>query len=573
MVLRNSGRVGRCQLYKPVFLGARAFLFAIIAISVFVVRFNQNIFYMIKTFTQKIDFSWFYLSLIGFVSVLPFSQALVSIFGGIVLGVALLEDTSKNKIKRFKENRILLFIPGIYLVYLLSFIVFYKTGNSFYDLKKALFFLIIPLAFMIGKPLSTFQKRLLFYAFALAVFVATVVAMFNWFFKSETINFAIHKISLISHIRFSFQLILIFWFLIILVHQNHKNFTTKIKTGLLLLALYFLVFLFFQQSLTGLIAFGASLFFSVYLLIQTQTKYRTVLLSLLFGTILIPFLYVFWIVQSFYDIEKIDKQSIDQTTSLGNYYTHDFENLALENGHYTYLYICHDEMRNEWNKVSNIKYDDNLPNGFPLYATLTRYLTSKGLKKDAEGIKSLTPQDIQNIENGISNVIFQTKKYSLYPRIYQTVWEYYMYSITGNPSYQSFSQRIEFAKAAITIIKKNFWFGVGAGNWKEEFKRAYTTSNSKLDQGLYASSHNQYLNYMVKFGFVGLLIVMFFIVYPVIKTKSYRDPLFLIFLVFLFFANFGDSNFETHMGSSFFLFFYCLFVNHNENSYLILSDK
>jgi len=528
---------------------------------------------MIKTFTQRSDFSWFYLSLLGFVLVLPFSQALVSIFGGIVLGVALLEDSWKNKIERLKKNRILLFIPGIYLVYIISFIVNYKTGNSLYDLKKVLFFFIIPIAFMLGKPLSGFQKRLLFYVFTLAVFVATMVAMFNWFFNSETINFAIHKISLISHIRFSFQLILTFWFLVILIHQNHKNFTAKIKTGLFLLALYFLIFLFFQQSLTGLIAFGASLFFSVFLLIQIQVKYRTILFSLLFGTILFPFLYVFWIVNTFYDIEKIDKNTIEKTTALGNYYLHDFENKAVENGHYTFLYICHDEMRSEWNKISNIKYDEVRPNGYPLNDALIRYLTSKGLRKDGEGIKSLTSQDIQNVENGISNIIYQEKKYSLYPRIYQTVWEYYMYSITGNPSYQSFSQRIEFAKAAITIIKENFWFGVGAGNWKEEFEKAYTANNSKLDKELYASSHNQYLNYMVKFGFVGLLIVMFFIVYPVIKTKSYRDPLFLIFLVFLFFANFADSNLETHMGSSFFLLFYCLFVIHPEVSYLSLSKS
>jgi hypothetical protein len=528
---------------------------------------------MIKTFTQKIDFSWFYLSLIGFVVVLPFSQALVSILGGTVLGVALLEDTWKNKVKRFKENRNLLFIPGIFIIYLISFIFFYKNGNSLYDLQKSLFFFVIPFAFMLGKPLTDYQKRWVFYAFALAIFVATVVAFINWNLRKEAADFGVHKISLISHIRFSFQLILIFWFLVILVQKNYKALNRRIIAGLLFLALYFLAFLFFQQSLTGLIAFGASLFFSLFLLIQNQKKYRTVSLTILFGTVLIPSLYVFRVVQSFYDIEKIDKVSIDKTTSLGSYYLHDFENKAVENGHYTYLYICHDEMRAEWNKISNIKYDDIRPNGYPLYATLIRYLTSKGLRKDADGIKALTSQDIQNIENGISNIIFQEKKYSLYPRIYQTVWEYYMYSETGNPSYQSFSQRIEFTKAAITIIKQNFWFGVGAGNWKEEFKKAYIRNNSKLEEGLYASSHNQYLNYMVKFGFTGLLVILFFIVYPVIKTKSYRDPLFLIFLVFLFFANFADSNFETHMGSSFYLFFYCIFVINPDNSYLNLSGK
>ncbi len=529
---------------------------------------------MIKTFTQKVDFSWFYLSLLGFVLVLPFSQALVSIFGGIVLGVALLEDTWKNKIRRFNENRVLLFITGIFAIYLVSLIVFYKNGNSLYDIQKSLFFLIIPLAFMLGKPLSNYQKRFLFYAFSLAIFVASVVAIFNWFFRNETTNFAIHKISLISHIRFSFQLILIFWFLIIFIQRNHKNFTNGKIIGLLILSLYFLGFLFFQQSLTGLVAFASSvLFYLVYLLFQYKGKYRILLLMTAFAAILIPVFYILSVVYNFYHIEKIDKDSIDKTTSAGNYYIHDFDNLSVENGHYTYLYICHDEMRVEWNKLSNIKYDEIRPNGYPLYATLIRYLTSMGLRKDADGIKSLSQQDIQNIENGNSNVIFQNRKYSLYPRIYQTVWEFYMYSQTGDPSYQSFSQRIEYTKAAITIIKNNFWFGVGAGNWKEEFKNTYIANNSKLEEELYASSHNQYLNYMVKFGITGFLIIIFLIVYPVVKTKSYNDPLFLIFLVFLFFANFADSNFESHMGSSFFIFFYCLFVILPGESYLKLSYR
>ena len=528
---------------------------------------------MIKTFTKKIDFSWFFLSLLGFVLVLPFSQALVSIFGGIVLGVALLEDSWKNKIKRFNENRILLFISGIFMIYLVSFVIFYKSGNAFYDLQKSLFFLVIPLAFMFGKTVSGNQKRLLFYAFAVAIFVATIIAFLNWIFRKEAIDFAVHKISLISHIRFSFQLILIFWFLIILIQKNFRELSKTVKLSLLILAVYFLAFLIFQQSLTGLVAFGGSLFFAIFMFIQIQRKNRFLLQTILVSSVLVPVLYLFWVIITFYDIEKTDNELIDKTTLSGNFYLHDFDNKAVENGHYTYLYICHDEMREEWNKVSKVKYDDILPDGFPLSATLIRYLTSKGLRKDAEGVKSLTTQDILNVENGMANYIFFDRRFSLYPRIYQTVWEFYMYSNTGDPSYQSFSQRIEFAKAAVTIIRNNFWFGVGAGNWKEEFKKTYIQSNSKLEQSLYASSHNQYLNYMVKFGFAGFILIMFFIIYPVIKTKSYRDLLFMLFLVFLFFANFADSNFETHMGSSFFLFFYCLFVTGKNSSYLIISQE
>ncbi len=529
---------------------------------------------MNETFTQKVKFNWFFASLIGFCIVLPFSQALVSILGGIVLGVALLEDTWREKIIRFKKNKILLFIPGIFMVYVISTVLFFKNGSSLYDIQKSLFFLIIPIAFMIGKPLDTYQKRALFFAFILAVFVASVIAIINWYFRNGTENFSIRKISLISHIRYSFQLILAFWFLLLFAGKNRNRLSKWAKAVLFTIGLYMLWFLVFQQSLTGLIALaGSVIFYLAYSLFQYKGKYRFLKLGMASVAVIIPVFYVAFIIFDFYKIEKVDKVSIDKQTSQGNYYLHDFDNPAVENGHYTYLYICDDEMRIEWNKISNIKYDEIRSNGYPLYVTLTRYLTSKGLRKDADGIKALNSDDITNIENGISNIIFQKSKFSLYPRLYQTIWEFYMYSKTGDPNYQSFSQRIEFTKAAITIIKQHFWFGVGAGNWKGEFKKAYIINNSKLEEGLYASSHNQYLNYMVKFGMVGLLVILFFIVYPVVKTKSYRDPLFLIFLVFLFFANLADSNFESHMGSSFFVFFYCIFLNVPGDSYLLQPEK
>jgi hypothetical protein len=59
---------------------------------------------------------------------------------------------------------------------------------------------------------------------------------------------------------------------------------------------------------------------------------------------------------------------------------------------------------------------------------------------------------------------------------------------------------------------------------------------------------------------IGFLLIMFLLIYPVYETKRYLDPLFMTFLIFMFFANFADSNLESHMGSSFFFFFYCLFL-------------
>jgi hypothetical protein len=80
------------------------------------------------------------------------------------------------------------------------------------------------------------------------------------------------------------------------------------------------------------------------------------------------------------------------------------------------------------------------------------------------------------------------------------------------------------------------------------------------------------LNYMVKFGVIGFLFIMFIIVYPVVKTKCYNDQLLMLLLTFMFFANFADSNLETHVGSSFFFFFYCFLLIGPKN-YLSLTTS
>lgn len=528
---------------------------------------------MKKYVNKIIDNNWFFVSLVLFVLVLPLSQALVSISAGIIFFVALVEDSWSNKIYRLKQNWILFALPAIYLIYIVSSFISNKLSASLYDLQKSLFFLILPLAFLIGKNISAQQKRTIFYAFLISVVASTLVAIFNWKLSDNSKTFSVHKISLISHIRFSFQLILSFWFVVIIYLKNVKDLSVKQQILLLLSAAYFIAFLLFQQSLTGLFALTGSIFFFMFLsLFKATKKVRLYLFIFTLALIITPTIYIIQVIQKFYDIETVDKNNIDIQTEKGNTYIHDFHNPMIENGKYVYLYVCPEEMREEWNKISKIKYDSIGASGYPLSSTLIRYLTSKGLRKDARGVKSLNRNDVQNIENGIANVIYADGKVSIYPRIYQTIWEYYIYSKTGNANQKSFSQRIEYAKAAISIIKQNPWFGVGTGNWKEEFKKAYQKNSPDFREENYASSHNQYLNYMVKFGIIGFVVLLSLILFPVIKTRVYKDQLFLLFLVFMFFANFGDSNFESHMGSSFFVFFYCVFI-FGGNTYLELDSS
>lgn len=524
-------------------------------------------------FARIVKLNWFFVALVCFVLVLPLSQALVSVFSGVLLFVALVEDSWANKWNRFKNRKHLLAVPVIFLIYFVSTLIGLKSNTSFYDVQKTMFFFVFPLAFAFGKEIDSKQKRIVFYAFALSILLASFITIVRWKFSANNINFSVHKASPISHIRFSFQLILIFWFFITLVLSNFSFLRKRTSFVFLALAAYFLLFLLFQQSLTGIIALGSSiLFFGFYKLFTINRKYKILFAVVAIATLVIPISYVGSVVNKFYHIETVNKETIELKTKQGNLYTHYFNDKTVENGRYVNLYICPIEMREEWNKVSHIKYDEIGKNGYPISSTLIRYLTSKGLRKDAEGVKSLLPQDVVNVENGMANVIF-ANKFSIYPRIYQTVWEYYNYTTTGYINHQSFSQRLEFSKAALTIIKKNLWFGVGTGYWKTEFAKAFKENNSHLSESLYASSHNQYLNFMVKFGIVGFLFIMFLLVYPVVKSKRYCDMLFLIFLVFMIFANFSDSNLESHMGSSFFFFFYCFFITTNGNNYLKIGKS
>jgi hypothetical protein len=272
------------------------------------------------------------------------------------------------------------------------------------------------------------------------------------------------------------------------------------------------------------------------------------------------FAYVGWCVQRFYDIEQVDLSRLPQKTQSGHLYQHDITNKVLENGHYMGLYVCEEELQKSWEQRSSLGYQQADQSGYPVSSTLIRYLTSKGLTKDSVGMSKLLPEDIGYVEKGVANYIYTRRFFSLYPRIYQTIWELDVYFKTGDPNMKSLAKRIEFEKAAYTIIREHPLFGVGTGNFKQAFTVAYHKNHSQLEPGQYGSSHNQYLNYLVKFGVLGFLYIIFAWVAPLYLThKQHFYPAVMLLLI-LGISNFSDSNLEAHMGISFFIFFYSFFL-------------
>ena len=343
----------------------------------------------------------------------------------------------------------------------------------------------------------------------------------------------------------------------------YKDFelTNREKMFFVPLALWLSGFLFILQSFTGIWIFIITI---PVILINWAYRQKKVILTsalsvlLIFITIAI-FSLLFRAFRNFYPPPTVNVENLEQFTANGNQYYHNSDSKILENGNYVDLFICEKELRSSWNKRSKIPYDSADNKGQILHQTLIRYLTSKGLKKDSAGIAALDEKDIQMIENGFSNYIF-SRKFSIYPRIYQSFWEIDVYLKTGISGGHSLTQRIEYQRNGIQIIKRNFWFGVGTGDVENEFNKQYDLSGSKLEPKFRLRAHNQLLTFFITFGFIGFLWILFAIIFSVIYEKKYKDLLTMSFLLVIFLSMLNEDTLETHVGISFFSLFFALFV-------------
>ncbi len=422
----------------------------------------------------------------------------------------------------------------------------------------------MPLAFYFSPKLPASKIFLVFKIFIIAVTVSSLIYSVNYILLHDSITDDFRNAGYISHIRFSFQVILSLILLGYFFINTPENEISYYRIIILGLFLWLTSFLFLLQSLIGIISFfGTIIIFLLYYIYKISLKkFRLFFLLLLFFCIMVPVYFTGTVIRDFYSFKAIDVNNIEYKTMSGNNYEFDFENLARENGNLVYVYICHDELRKEWNKRSNIKYD-HVINGYQLSNTLIRYLTSMGLRKDSVAVSQLTEEDIAMIESGVTNYKFKNRFFSIYPRLYQTIWEIDSYLNSGDPNNKSLAQRIEYLKASFILIGRNPLLGIGTGNWKIKYNEVYDEMHSRLDMDKRASSHNQYLNYLVKFGILGFFWILVAILIPFFKGKHYSNIVFSLFMIAFSIANFGDSNLETHMGLSFFSFFYCLLLWHS----------
>jgi hypothetical protein len=450
-----------------------------------------------------------------------------------------------------------------YLVHLIAVLYSENFSRALTELRVKLPMILIPLFFSSIKAGSEKWKDVILLLFVVATLIPTFFGVVHFIANPQA---DIRSLSpFIHHINFS--VFVAFSIFVLMVHpfdhvSNTPGFAVYAKLAAAWLFLFLMLII---KSLTGVVVLFAGaltlfLFPELFRLTIRPLYSRVVAFLLLFGIIG----YTGFSVFRYYNaIETVHIDTLEQETSMGNPYTHDLQEPMLENGHMVFIYIADEELKDAWNARSNYDYEGKDDRGHDLRYTLYRYITSMGLRKDAEGLDKLSDADIQHIERGLTNYIFASR-YSLYPRIYQTIWEYDQFRETGKFYKKSFIQRLTSIQIGIEVARANPLFGVGTGDvvaaYRSKYHENYDLQLLEVPDTKLITGANQWLNLIVAFGLVGFLVTLFAFFYPAYISGAFQIPLFVLFFVVSATAMFGEEMLRFQTGLGFFAFFYSFFV-------------
>lgn len=514
---------------------------------------------------KNISFHLYLFGLFLLAVALPWSNFLMSNAQIILLLAWLLGGDLSGKIKRFANNKTTIVVSSVFILHVIGLAYTTDFNYGLEDVRKKIPLMLLPLIFSSSTPLSKqlFERILLL--FTLSVITATLVCFIVLLGYTDKQILQPQQASIfISHIRFGL-LISMSVFILGYFFTTKKSILHKLFIPILII--WLVLFLIMMESATGLIC---TIVVAVLLLFGFILKTKNIILK--FSIMMLLFLGCFFTVKVFSSltdklnsVTAIDKKQLPLLTKNENPYTHDTINQDIENGNYVWLFICERELAEEWNKKSLMHYYGKDLSGNEIKYTLIRFLSSKGLPKDAEGVNALSEKEIKGIEKGIANVNF-IGVFNPTARLQKIIWEINLYIKGGNPSGHSVVQRFEFWKAAIGIIKENFLFGVGTGDTKNAFEYQYEKMNSPLTKESRHRSHNQFLAIGTAFGIVGISWFLISLFYPLLLEKNFQDYFYSTFFIIAFLSMLTEDTLETQAGATFFAFFNSFFLFCREKS-------
>ncbi len=494
---------------------------------------------------------------------LPLSNLLMSIATFWIAGVWLLEISTdiflgkkpSRRLRRFTSDLNALMLCGLFLLPVIGLLWTEDFSYAQWDLRMKLPLLLLPFLLSTIDPITDRAFRGLLGVFILSVTFAVVwCLLIYWQINPRPYQDAREISVFISHIRFS--LLIVLGLCIVFVEAWDK------PSGMLFsifISIPFLYFMYIVASMTGFIVLSCIILWTIVRFIFKTNKpaIKWLLGALIIALPLTGFLVLRSSYNSYFNVQNVDWNDLEKTSANGEIYDHNPQYRAVESGHYVMTHIAWGELYEGWKMRSDI-YPDSLDGrGHILKGTLIRYLASKGLRKDLDGIQQLSDDDVKAIESGIP-VYNAHEKSGLRKRLDNIFFELSNYRAGGNPSGHSVFQRFEFWKAAMSIIADHPVIGVGTGDVKQSFIVKYDEMHSPLDQTHRLRAHNQYLTFWLTFGIFGLIYFIAMIVVPTIRKR--KNTLFVAFTIIASMSFLTEDTLESQAGVTFFAFFYIFFT-------------
>lgn len=509
---------------------------------------------------QKAHYYIYIFSLLLLVTGLPLSKFLMSLSQIIMICNWILSGHLKSKLSAFFHNRAALVLSSLLLLHIIGLLYTSNLHYAFGDIRIKLPLLVLPLILSTSPALPRKSIHLILSVFIAAIVTGSIISTLILFNVIHRHVVDIRDISIfISHIRFALLICIAVFCCVYFIRSVSSK---RLKLLYTVIPAWLFLFLIWMESVTGIAALccvaGVLVIYRIAVI-----KNRTIRYSLLTAVTALIACSVYALCNMLGAGEKadaVDFAKLDTVTAEGNPYYNDTSSRAYtENGHYIWIYYCEQELKRDWYKRSKMDFNWKDQKGNVLRFTLARFMASKNLRKDAQGLRELSDEEIRAVERGITNVNYMHSS-GLRIRLGELAWEIRLYEATGDANDHSLTQRFEYWKAAAGIIMEHPLAGVGTGDIKDAFDKQYEKTNSKLSPEHRFRSHNQYLSIAVAFGIIGLLWFLITLFYPVIKLHKVFDFLYISFFIVATVSFLTEDTLETQAGVTFYAFFNAFFL-------------
>jgi len=477
----------------------------------------------------------------------------------ILFGNWLVEGAFIAKWKRIRSNKIFWALSLVFLTHALGLFYTSDMAEGIKDVRTKIPLLFLPLVFFSSKPFSLKEFHGLLFCFLIGSFFNTAWCL--------TYSFVLHHnvvgrstSRFMSHIRLGLYLnmaITTCIYFAVRVPDKIKKSLAVAGAGYFILIMYVLGMASGIANLFILMAIAGCV-----LIFRQRAVIKLSAFILLCVVACFSINTVYQISKSQLELKATgNNQQLKQSLS-GRAYAHFDTKGQKENGNYVLINIQLDELKNEWKKQfpdDSFNYEPN-PHNIKRYEVLVRYLASKGLNKDSVGISNLSTNDKINIKKGICNYLYTDWGF-MHKRIYELVCEYDDFINKRDINGHSLTMRFYFWDAAIRVIKKYPVVGVGTGDVQLALNQVYSSGDSPLNAEWYKRPHNQFLTVTVALGFVGLLAMLFSIIYPLVLLRKHLHILFWPFLILALVSFMLEDTLETQAGLSFYAVFNSLLIS------------